>query len=52
MKPIVTTRTGEIENIVIENKTALISEINNLNLFVENLITFIKSKKKENNLLN
>lgn len=45
-KPIVTTRTGGIENIVIENKTALISEINNLNLFVENLITFIKSKEK------
>jgi glycosyltransferase involved in cell wall biosynthesis len=44
--PIVTTRTGGIENIVIENKTALISEINNLNLFVENLITFINSKEK------
>ena len=45
-KPIVTTRTGGIENIVIENKTALISETNNLNLFVENLITFINSKEK------
>ena len=45
-KPIVTTRTGGIENIVIENKTALISEINNLNLFVENLMTFISSKEK------
>ena len=45
-KPIVTTRTGGIENIVIENKTALISEINNLNLFVENLIAFINSKEK------
>ena len=45
-KPIVTTRTGGIENIVIENKTALISEINNLNLFVKNLITFIYSKEK------
>ena len=44
--PIVTTRTGGIENIVIENKTALISEINNLNLFVENLLTFINSKEK------
>ena len=44
--PIVTTRTGGIENIVIENKTALISEINNLNLFVENLIAFINSKEK------
>ena len=45
-KPIVTTRTGGIENIVVENKTALISEINNLNLFVENLMTFISSKEK------
>ena len=45
-KPIVTTRTGGIENIVIENKTALISEINNLNLFVENLMTVISSKEK------
>jgi len=45
-KPIVTTRTGGIENIVVENKTALISEINNLNLFVENLIAFINSKEK------
>ena len=45
-KPIVTTRTGGIENIVVENKTALISEINNLNLFVENLLTFINSKEK------
>ena len=44
--PIVTTRTGGIENIVIENKTALISEINNLNLFVENLITLIDSKER------
>ena len=50
-KPIVTTRTGGIENIVMKIKQ-LISEINNLNLFVENLITFIKSKEKENNLLN
>ena len=45
-KPIVTTRTGGIENIVIENKTALISEIDNIDLFVENLISLIKSKKK------
>ena len=45
-KPIVTTRTGGIENIVIENKTALISEINNLNLFVENLMSLINSKER------
>ena len=47
-KPIVTTRTGGIENIVIENKTALISETNNLNLFVENLINLLTQKKKSN----
>ena len=45
-KPIVTTRTGGIENIVIENKTALISEIDNIDLFVENLITLINSKER------
>ena len=44
--PIVTTRTGGIENIVIENKTALISEIDNIDLFVENLITLINSKER------
>ena len=49
-KPIVTTRTGGIENIVIENKTALISEINNLNLFVENLISLINSKERREQL--
>ena len=49
-KPIVTTRTGGIENIVIENKTALISETNNLNLFVENLISLINSKERREQL--
>ena len=51
-KPIVTTRTGGIENIVIENKTALISEINNLNYLLKILLLLLTQKKKENNLLN
>ena len=45
-KPIVTTRTGGIENIVVENKTALISDNNDLNKFTENLMSLIKEKDK------
>ena len=45
-KPIVTTRTGGIENIVVENKTALISDNNDLNKFTENVLSLIKEKDK------
>ena len=45
-KPIVTTRTGGIENIVVENKTALISDNNDLNKFTENVMSLIKEKDK------
>jgi glycosyltransferase involved in cell wall biosynthesis len=45
-KPIVTTRTGGIENIVVENKTALISDNNDLNKFIENVLSLIKGKDK------
>ena len=45
-KPIVTTRTGGIENIVMENKTALISDNNDLYKFTENLMSLIKEKGK------
>jgi glycosyltransferase involved in cell wall biosynthesis len=45
-KPIVTTRTGGIENIVMENKTALISDNNDLNKFTENVLSLIKEKDK------
>ena len=45
-KPIVTTRTGGIENIVVENKTALISDNNDLYKFTENLMSLIKEKGK------
>ena len=43
--PIVTTRTGGIENIVIENKTALISKNNDQETFLSNLLTLINSRE-------
>lgn len=42
--PIVTTRTGGIENIVLENETALISERQDIQQFVDNLLILINSK--------
>jgi glycosyltransferase involved in cell wall biosynthesis len=42
--PIVTTRTGGIENIVLENETALISKIQDIHQFVDNLLILINSK--------
>ena len=44
--PIVTTITGGIENIVIENKTALISKNNDQATFLNNLMSLINSKEK------
>ena len=44
--PIVTTVTGGIENIVIENKTALISKNNDQASFLNNLMSLINSKEK------
>ena len=44
--PIVTTVTGGIENIVIENKTALISKNNDQATFLNNLMSLINSKEK------
>ena len=44
--PIVTTGTGGIENIVIENKTALISKNNDQATFLNNLMSLINSKEK------
>lgn len=43
--PIVTTNTGGIENIVIENKTALISKNNDQETFLSNLLTLINSRE-------
>ena len=45
-KPIVATKTGGIENIVIENKSALLSEKNDLSSFSNNLLTLINNPVK------
>jgi glycosyltransferase involved in cell wall biosynthesis len=45
-KPIVSTKTGGIENIVIENKSALLSENNDLNSFTNNLLDLINNPNK------
>ena len=45
-KPIVSTKTGGIENIVLENKTALLSEKNDLHNFSKNLLSLINDSKK------
>lgn len=48
-KPIVSTRTGGIENIVIENKTALLSENGDLESFSTNLLKMINSQEIRDN---
>ena len=45
-KPIVSTKTGGIENIVLENKTALLSEKNDLPNFSKNLLSLVNDSKK------
>ena len=45
-KPIVSTKTGGIENIVLENKTALLSEINDLHSFSKNLLSLVNNSIK------
>ena len=40
------TKTGGIENIVIDNKSALLSENNDLNSFSKNLLTLINNPSK------
>lgn len=45
-KPIVSTKTGGIKNIVLENKTALLSENNDLNSFSQNLLSFVNNSEK------
>ena len=50
-KPIVSTRTGGIENIVIENETALLSELNDLDSFTNNLLKLIESEKLRTQLI-
>ena len=45
-KPIVSTKTGGIENIVLENKTALLSEKNDLHNFSKNLLSLVNDFNK------
>ena len=45
-KPIVSAKTGGIENIVLENKTALLSEKNDLHNFSKNLLSLINDSNK------
>lgn len=45
-KPIVSTKTGGIENIVLENKTALLSEKNDLDNFSKNLLSLVNNSNK------
>ena len=45
-KPIVTVNVGGIENIVIPNETALLSNINDEQLFTENMLSLIEDEKK------
>jgi glycosyltransferase involved in cell wall biosynthesis len=45
-KPIVSTNVGGIENIVIPNETALLSNINDEQLFTENMLSLIEEEDK------
>ena len=45
-KPIVSTKTGGIENIVLENKTTLLSEKNDLHNFSKNLLSLVNDSNK------
>ncbi len=42
-KPIITTVVGGIEDVVIKNKTALLSESNNFNAFADNLLLLVEN---------
>lgn len=45
-KAIVSTNVGGIENVVIKNKTALLSDVNDKKTFVNNLLSLIEDKNK------
>ena len=47
-KPIISTRTGGVEDIVMEGKTALLSENNNLVEFTEKLLLLVENEKLRN----
>ena len=50
-KPIVSTKIGGIENIVTENETALLSELNDLDSFKINLLKLIESEELRTQLI-
>ena len=47
-KPIVSTKTGGIENIVLENKTSLLSKKNDLYDFSNKLLDLVNDSEKRN----
>ena len=52
LKPIVSTRVGGIDNVVIENKTALLSEVGDLESYSNNLLKLIEDKSSRNKFSN
>ncbi len=48
--PVVSTRVGGVENIVIENETALLCQSDNLNEFTEKLLYLIQNPEKRENM--
>ena len=52
LKPIVSTRVGGIDNVVIENKTALLSEVGDLKSYSNNLLKLIEDKSSRNKFSN
>lgn len=51
-KPVVSTRVGGIADVVLENKTALLSEVNDENGFAENLLRLVSDASLRNKLSN
>ncbi len=51
-KPIVSTRVGGITDVVLENKTALLSDINDEDKFIENLIKLVTSQELRSSFQN
>jgi glycosyltransferase involved in cell wall biosynthesis len=49
-KPVVSTRVGGIADVVLENKTALLSEVNDENGFAENLLRLVADASLRNKL--
>jgi glycosyltransferase involved in cell wall biosynthesis len=47
-KPIVSTRVGGISDIVIENETALLSDVNDIKAFQKNLLELVENDELRN----